>query len=162
MKAGLLLVLALLLCSGAARAQRAVFLVRHAEKVDESRDAALSASGRARATQIYRMLRDAGIAAVYTSELQRTRDTAAPLCKALKLTPQVVPAGEHEALVKRARTEHPGDAVLIVAHSNTLPGILEALGVKAPPPIARDEYDNVLLVIPRPFAPPHFLRLRMP
>lgn len=147
---------------GAAHAQRAIFLVRHAEKVDESQDAALSAAGRARAARLARMLRDADIKGVYVSEFQRTRDTAAPLCKALELKPQVVPAGDHEALLRRARAEHPDDAVLVVGHSNTLPDLLQKLGVPSPPAIPSAEYDNVLLVIPRRFLPPQLVRLRMP
>ena len=40
-----------------AQAQKAVFLVRHAEKVDESEDALLSAAGEARGRALARSLR---------------------------------------------------------------------------------------------------------
>lgn len=147
----LLLVIAGWLClsPALASAQRAVFLLRHAEKVDQSRDAALTPAGHARARHLAQVLRDAGITAVYTSEFQRTRDTAAPLCQALGLQPRVVPAAEGASLIARLRRGHASDTILIVGHGDTLPDLMRALGVPRPPTIAAGDYDNLFVVIPQ-------------
>ena len=65
-----------------------VYLVRHAEKVDESRDPPLSAAGLERAALLAEMLRDAGITHLHSTDLERTRDTAAPLARRLSLEVQ--------------------------------------------------------------------------
>lgn len=125
------------------RAQEVLFLVRHAEKVDSSKDAALSAAGRARAKALAVRLRDAGIDAVFTTELQRTRATAQPLAEALKTVPQVHPANDTAGLVALLRKER---RALVVGHSNTLPEIARAYGVELS--IADDEYDALLVLVP--------------
>lgn len=127
-----------------ARAQEVLFLVRHAEKVDTSKDAALSAAGEARAKALAIRLRDAGITAIYTSEYQRTRKTAEPLTEALKLLPRVHPANDTAGLVALLRKE-PGRA-LVVGHSNTLPEIARAYGVELA--VADDAYDGLFVLVP--------------
>ena len=67
--------------------------------------------------------------AIVTTPLRRARDTAAPLAKALGLTPQIVEArgAAHApavADVVRAQT----GVVLVVGHSNTVPAVIAALG----------------------------------
>ena len=148
--------------------QTAIFIVRHAERADRaaasprttmmSNDSDLSREGRRRAESLASMLRDAGIAAIYTSETKRARQTAAPLARALKLDVVTVPAVEVTALVEKVRAA-PGNA-LIVGHSNTIPKILAALGVTSPIEIGEGEYDNLFLVIPDAAAPLVRLRYR--
>ncbi len=135
------LVLAAALPAGA---QEVLLLVRHAEKVDNTKDAALSAAGEARARALAFRLRDAGIAAIYTSEYQRTRKTAQPLAEALKLGGRVHPAKDTAGLVALLRKE-PGRA-LVVGHSNTLPEIARAYGVELA--VADDEYDGLFVLVP--------------
>lgn len=154
----LVLVLALLFVSGRAHAQQAIYLVRHAEKVDESRDAALSPTGEARAVSLAHALGKAGVSAIFVTEFQRTKRTAAPLAAARHLTPIIIPAKALEHLVQEIR-KRSGDSVLVVGHSDTLPQILAALGVAKPPAIARADHDDLFVVIPRPGAPPAFLHL---
>ena len=69
-----------------------IILVRHAEKAAiPSDDPPLSPAGEARSLALLDALRDAGVQAVVTTQLQRTRLTAAPLARELGLTPEVVP-----------------------------------------------------------------------
>ncbi len=111
----------------AAQAGGTILLVRHAEKVSDAPDAALSEVGKQRAEKLARMLSDAGISAIYTSEVQRTQQTAAPLAKQLKLALTVIPAKDVSGLVSKLKTLPSGRVVLVVGHSNTLPAIIEQL-----------------------------------
>lgn len=140
-----------------AAAQRAIFLVRHAEKVDESRDPELSPAGQARAARLAAHLERAGISVVFATEYKRTQKTAAPLASALKLTPQVVPAQDRKALVTKLR-ERPDAVALVVGHSDTLPLLLRELGVAAPPAVT--DYGDLFVVVPAASGVPTLLRLR--
>jgi broad specificity phosphatase PhoE len=149
-------------------AQKAVFLVRHAEKADQSSmaksmdpgdDPPLSVAGVARAESLERHLRDAGITAIVTSEYLRTKQTAAPLAKALKLEPAVIPARGGAELLAHLRSLK-NDVVLVVGHSNTVPRLVQALGGAADVTIAETEFDNLFVVVPAREGPATVLRLR--
>ncbi len=142
-----------------AQAQGTVFIVRHAEKLDESVDPPLSDAGRARASALSRVLKDAGVTAIYTSEYQRTMQTAEPLAQALKLQPVTVPASDLDTLVARLRIhQHRNEIVLVVGHSDTIPRVIRALG--HPKLIAIVGYDDLFITVPQGEAPPRLLRLR--
>ena len=66
-----------------------IYLVRHAEKVDDSSDAALSSVGRERAILLSKVLSDAQINYIHCTDLQRTRDTVEPLASLLELEVQL-------------------------------------------------------------------------
>ena len=142
-------------------AQEAIFIVRHAEKLDDSDDPPLSAEGYARAARLVGMLADVGIYAIYGTERQRTIQTAQPLADRLGLEIGAIPRAGTARLVETLRTSHTDDVVLVVGHSDTVPTILQALGVQEPMTIGDAEYDNVFLVIPRGNGSPTLLRLRM-
>ncbi len=141
-------------------AQKAVLLVRHAEKVDESDDPLLSAAGKARARALARHLRTAGVKAIYVTQYKRTGLTAAPLAAAAGLKPIVVQSDARQEVVDRIRKENPNDVVLIVGHSNTVPEVLRLLGHPEPVTIGNAEYDNLFVAIPNKAAAPTVLRLR--
>lgn len=155
-------VLVTLLAAGsppAVSAQTAVIVVRHAEKVDESKDPLLSAKGKARAQALARHLKSAGVKAIYVTEYKRTGLTAAPLAAALGLKPIIVPAADPAALIEKIRKDNPADVVLVVGHSNTLPDIVKRLGHPDPVEIGDDEYDSLFVAVPRAGQPPAVLRL---
>src|SRR5215813_10050359 len=68
-----------------------VIIVRHAEKaatpVD---DPPLSAAGETRAKALWDVVKDAGVDAIITTQFVRTKETAEPTAKRLKLTPHVI------------------------------------------------------------------------
>jgi phosphohistidine phosphatase SixA len=155
--------LLLFACMGAAsvaRGQELVLLTRHAERVDDSSDSALSAKGETRAARLADMLKDAGITRIYTTELRRTVQTAAPLAATLHLTPAIIPARDHKALVAKIHAAGPHDRLLIVGHANTIPEILHELGVSEAISIGESDYDNLFAVAPRAGGAPLFVRLR--
>ena len=151
-QAALLILAAALWCPAAARAQRAVFVVRHAEKISDT-DERLSDAGRIRAARLSAMLKDADVAAIYSTDTERSRDTVKPLSDALKLPIQIYDIGGEPVdagpFLARLRREHATDVVVIVGHSNTVPALLHALGCPGAISLARDDYDNLFVVVPK-------------
>ena len=120
-----------------------VLVVRHAD-IDlppSSGNPALNAEGRLRADALARVVGDAGVTAIFTSQFIRTRQTVAPIAAQLGLTPQLVPPPT--VFAQQVRTGEPGDVVLVAGHSDTVPEILTALGAAPPPPITEAEFDNL-------------------
>jgi len=66
-----------------------VFVVRHAETTGATSDPPLSTAGQARAQALANVLAKVDLAAVYTSQYRRTRDTGVPAADAATLTIQV-------------------------------------------------------------------------
>lgn len=143
-----------------ADAQSAVFLVRHAEKFDESDDPPLSPAGKTRAEALARLVRDANIKAIYVTQYQRTVLTATPLATALGLKPVAIHSDAVQELVDRIRRDHPKDAVLLVGHSGSVPKVLKLLGHETPVEIGHEEYDSLFVAVPRAGGRPTVLRLR--
>ncbi len=136
-----------------------LFLVRHAERADAGgtpqKNPALSEKGQKRAEALTRALRDTGITALYTTEFKRTEETAAPLSRSLGIKPEIVPARETATLLGKLKDS--SGNVLVVAHSNTLPEIMQGLGISSPPKIGETDYDDLFIVIPG--ASPRLLHL---
>ena len=126
------------------------FLVRHAEKADQSDDPPLTEQGRARARNLARLLKDAGVEKIYSSDFVRTLDTARPLASVLGLE---VTSYDPRALPELAATllAAPG-RYLVVGHSNTTPELAGLLGGEPGAPIPEDEYDRLYVVSRRPGA----------
>lgn len=136
-----------------------IVLVRHAEKVDDSRDAALSDQGRARAAALAQALRDLPVDAAYATEFQRTAATLGPLCTQRSLQPTTLPAAETGALAGKLLRDHCGQTVVVCGHSNTVPFLLQALGMTREIAIGDDEYDR-LFVVTLGLDGPRLLQLR--
>src|SRR6478672_6971297 len=138
---------ALLLCQLAAAQQnvRTVFLVRHAEKASAAADAPLSPEGEKRAECLASTLRDAGIKQIYVTDVMRTQQTAAPLAKALKIKPTIVPAKDPNALIKNLVYTGGGN-ILVVGHSDTVPFVIARLQGGTVAPIGENEYDRMFVM----------------
>ena len=139
----------------AATAQSTIFIVRHAEKADATKDPDLSEVGRARAEALAKMLKDANITAIYATEFKRTQQTAAPLAKALSITITTLPAKDNAALIAKLRAST-GNA-LVVGHGDTIPDLIKALGMSDPINVAENDYDNLFAVVLD--QKPHLIRL---
>jgi phosphohistidine phosphatase SixA len=131
-----------------------ILIVRHAEKAAEpNEDPPLTAAGVERAQALATALQDAGVTAIFTTQLRRTRDTAQPFATAHGLTPEVIPAkrGEakqHAEAVVAAARRHAGGIVLIVDHSNTIPTVIAALGGPHVATICESVYGNLFVLVP--------------
>ena len=135
----------LALAPSAAASENVVVLVRHAEKVDDSRDPELSERGKARARALAAMLKDMELDTVYSTDFIRTRETARPLAELLGLEVKIYDGGELSAMADRLRASE--GRVLVVGHSNTTPELVRLLGGAPGAPIDDDEYDRLYLVI---------------
>jgi phosphohistidine phosphatase SixA len=155
-----LLLFSMLAWARPALAQEAIYIVRHAERADQSADSGLSTEGVGRSYKLRDMLHDAGITRIFTTELRRTIETAAPLAAAGHVTPQSIPGTDVEALASRITAADARDRVLVVGHSNTVPALLRALHVDAAITIADDAYDNLFIVVPQRDGRPVMLRLK--
>ena len=154
---------------GFADAQQAIFLVRHGETVaPKGTDLRpLSESGKRRAVLLATLLKDAGISAIFTSNLERTVNTAEPLAQSLRIESKALAQlntqfkqNELDAFVALLRSAHRRDIVLVVGHSNSVPALLKALGHPAEIKIPETEFDNLFVLIPKSEGPPLLLRLR--
>jgi broad specificity phosphatase PhoE len=158
--AGRLIIIAaiLLLTLSTAAASPIIFVVRHAEKAADGNDPDLSAAGRQRAEGLARILKDAEITAIFTTEFKRTQETAAPTAKGAKISPTVVPANDIPAMAEKLRPLK-GNA-LVVAHGNTIPDLVKALGIEVPITIPENDYSELFVIIMA--EKPQLLRLHYP
>lgn len=124
-----------------------VVVVRHAEKLADGDDPALSDPGRARAQRLAYLLRAEPLVAVYSTDTRRTRQTAKPAADghglALTIYNPRMPPAEFVAWLKQT---HPHGTVLVVGHSNTAPEIAAALCRCEVAPMAETEFDRVIRV----------------
>jgi broad specificity phosphatase PhoE len=135
-----------------------VFLVRHAEKADAPREnPALSDTGKLRSQALARLLKESGIKAIYTSQFLRTVQTAEPLAEQLGIKAIVVPLSSSQSNPREIAEqsireitnkiyERPGEAVLIVGHSNSVPAVIKMLGGDAVPTIDEQKFDDLFIV----------------
>ena len=123
-----------------------VYIVRHAEKVNETDTTNLTPAGYARAAALADTLANRGIDSIFSTPYRRTRQTAQPLATRLGLPVVDYPAKPMQAIVDRVnrmRTK----TVLVVGHSNTILELARSLG--AQPAMARIEsgdFDNLFRV----------------
>ena len=101
-------------------------LLRHAEKVDESRDPELSKTGRERARKLEILMRDTAIQQIHSSDFKRTRDTVAPLAEKRNIEVVEYDPRKLQAFAEHLKTK--SGVHLIVGHSNTTPELVELLG----------------------------------
>ncbi len=155
------------LASGMARAEGVVFLTRHAEKslVVPGDAAPLLPEGSARARTLARMLVDAGIDELITTDALRSRQTGEPFAAVSGLQPQVMTRDEQVAFAARLRAKPDDRDRLMVGHTRNIPRILDALGVPGGGQMALNpdtDYDNLFVVQMYPDRPATMVRLRYP
>ena len=149
-----------------AESSTTIILVRHAEKEAEPRDdPALTPAGEARAMALAEAVRGAGIAAIYSTPYKRTQGTARPVSEQLRvpITTFDAKAGERsygEVYAAELLAKQRGRVILVVGHSNTVPGILRGLGIADAPAIADAEYDNLFVVTVPDAGPARLVRAR--
>lgn len=124
-----------------------VHVVRHAEKAAARgvRDVDLSPAGHARAADLPRQLDVSKIEAVFVTPYSRTRQTAAAVLQATGLEPEVYPANDISSFVVNV-VRFEGAHVLIVGHCDTVPHILDGLGVSERVRLTLADYGDLFTV----------------
>ncbi|WP_374601589.1 histidine phosphatase family protein [Arenimonas sp.] len=132
----------------------AVVVVRHAEKDDDDKlDPSLAGEGEVRARALATTLAGAGLDRAIATQFRRTRKTAEPAAAAADITVEVreINAGNAASyaadLAGELRAMPAGSTVLVVGHSNTVPGIVEALSGQAAEAMPETEYDRYTVVL---------------
>lgn len=123
-----------------------IFLVRHAEKVkDDSDDPILTPEGESRADELMYILKHVKLDAIYSTPYKRTQQTALPTAKNKNLKIQDYKPGER-GFLKKVLNSYPGGTVLIVGHSNTIPGLANELAGRIDYDDLNDNtYDNLFI-----------------
>ena len=121
-----------------------LILIRHAEKLDTSRDPELSEAGRQRAAWTADWLQNRYIEAIWSSDYKRTRDTARPLADRLDKDIRIYDAGDLTALAAQLRSEKLH--ALIVGHSNTTPQLAAELCNCEVRPMTDSDYDRAIVI----------------
>jgi len=160
-----LALLTLLLMVSAARGEEhrpatVILVVRHAEKEKApAEDPPLTAAGRDRAEALSRLALSADIAAIYATPTRRTRQTVGPLAKKRGLETQPYEAKDYAGLAADIVGRFEGRTVLVCGHSNTLPGIVAALG-GGTVEVRDEEFDHLFVVVVPAAGPARTIHLR--
>ena len=128
-----------------------VFLVRHAERLDDSPNSPLNDVGRERVERLRTLLADVDFTHIHSTNLTRTLDTARPIAEDDGVELTLYSAGELEQLAETIRAT-PGRH-LVSGHSNTTPRLAEALGGDPHGPIDHMEYDRLYIIVIQPGRP---------
>jgi broad specificity phosphatase PhoE len=121
-----------------------VYLLRHAEK-GYGTDPNLTPAGQARAEELRRILENVFVAAVYSTDTNRTRQTAQPLAAHKGLTTVIY---SDSSVAGTILAHHEEQIVVVVGHSNTVPQLITAFGGTTPYSlIPGNEFDNLFLLI---------------
>ena len=135
-----------------------VYLVRHAERADEPRqDPPLTEKGTLRSQELARILANADIKSIITSQFLRTKQTAEPLAKqanvaVTSISLSVNPSNprtiseQSTAEVINKILERSGESVLVVGHSNSIPDVIKMLGGDVSPVIDEKKFDDLFVV----------------
>jgi phosphohistidine phosphatase SixA len=94
------------------------------------------------------VLRSASISTIFVTDLQRTQQTAAPIAKALNLTPVVVPAMDTAGLAAKLAALPAGTTALVVNHNPNVIQLATAFGAKNVAAMAETEYDRMMILTP--------------
>ena len=136
---------------------RTVFVLRHAEKdpQGDGRDPRLAEKGQARARSLARLLEHARPEHLFASEYQRTQLTLQPLADKLGRKLEALPAKATAELAQRLRALPAGSVSVVAGHSNTVPGLIQALGGRVERlqqgQLGEDEFDRLfVLTLPPP------------
>ncbi len=127
------------------------YVVRHAEKLNNTDDSPLNPAGFQRANALAERLSTKSIRLIFVSDKQRTQQTAAPTATLFGLTPIIIPRAETDRVIRELKNVS-GTNTLVVRHSQEIHLIVNALSpFDTIGPISDDEFDNLFVITRRIF-----------
>ena len=131
------------LCAG----QSTIFVSRHADRFGTEPDPSLTPKGKKQAEALARLLASADIRHIYTTELLRTRQTAAATARDAHIQPVVISQAHFEELITSIRASaRPNESTLVIGHRKTVPQIVRALTGRDIPALKPDEYGRLVVI----------------
>ena len=124
------------------------YVVRHAEK-DTGKNPGLLMAGLSRAGDLYRALKDKHIDEIYVTQTKRSMMTADSLrvYRDLKLVIYESDTSGHGLMYKMNERNGFQKDLLIIGHSNTIPGIIRSLGITDFNKVIPDsEHDKIYII----------------
>ncbi|MDA0985978.1 MAG: phosphoglycerate mutase family protein [Bacteroidetes bacterium] len=135
----------LALAFGAFGQTTTIYLIRHAEKVDNSKNPDLSKVGLERAAHWDTVFAQIPLKAVYSTDFLRTVQTAMPTAKSKNL--EIIKYDPKTIDIEKLKKEHKGEAILIVGHSNTSPELANRLiNQKVYSPMDDNVFGNLYII----------------
>jgi len=137
-------------------------LVRHAEKAsDGTSDPALTDAGIARANNLFALLKQAEITAIYSTNYKRTKMTVAALAKAKEMEVTTYDPKKLKEFSLDLLKENAGGTVVISGHSNTTPTLANLLlGAETFKQFEDSDYGNLIIISTSSSASPKLLHLK--
>jgi broad specificity phosphatase PhoE len=132
-------------CSNALPSTTTIYIVRHAEKDisdPKNQDPELNDSGRNRAKDLNKKLKNQQIDAVFSSKFKRTKQTGAAVAERNGVSIIEYDAHNYKAISELVKTKYKNKRVLIIGHSNTVLELIESFGAARPlAALSDDDYD---------------------
>jgi 2,3-bisphosphoglycerate-dependent phosphoglycerate mutase len=101
------------------------YFIRHAEKVDSSKNADLSIIGLERAKLWNEIFSEINLDAIYSTDFKRTLQTVAPTANFKKVT--IINYNPKTIDIESFKKNTLGKKVLVVGHSNTIPNFVNQI-----------------------------------
>ncbi|HTE22892.1 phosphoglycerate mutase family protein [Flavitalea sp.] len=139
------LFLSMLVCICYSSCTTYYYVVRHADRLDNSDHSPLSEIGFTRAEILRDNLFPKGIDSIFASTYIRTQQTARPLATKLRKSIRIYDKDTTPALIS-ALKRISGKDVLIVGHSDNVPTIVFGLSGKSIPAITHEDFDNLYVI----------------
>jgi broad specificity phosphatase PhoE len=124
---------------------KSLYIVRHAEKLDNTPYSVLSPAGHRRAQVLKDSLIDRKIDLIFVTTFQRTQATAQPLADALH-KPLLIHRNNAIDSIVDVLNGLKKKNVLLVSHSGNIPAIIKKLVGNDVGPVPESEYDNLWII----------------
>lgn len=118
-----------------------VYLVRHAEQLNDSKNSALTVCGKSRAKQLASLLSQTNITHIYSTHSQRSMQTAKPLANLQRRAIKNYNPRYLEQLSLKLQQQKSN--TLVVGHSNTIPRLISLLTQKDIVPLPEQDYQQL-------------------
>jgi phosphohistidine phosphatase SixA len=121
------------------------YVVRHADRLDNSTNSPLSQLGFDRANVLRDTLTNKNIDYIFASTFIRTQQTVQPLATLLNKQVVIYHTDTTDGLIKRLKRIN-GKKIVVAGHSDNVPQIVLGLSGQAVAAIPHDDFDNLFVI----------------